>query len=44
MTISRQYLRVLALGASLPFAFFGYNALPVSAATPTCAARPRRWS
>src|SRR6478735_8974516 len=37
MTISRQHLRVLALGASLPFAFFGYNALPVSAATPTCA-------
>src|SRR6476469_1237246 len=37
MTTSRPIKRALALTATLPFAFFGYNVLPVSAATPTCA-------
>ena len=36
MTISRVKLRALALTSTLPFAFFGYQALPVAAATPTC--------
>ena len=36
MSIHRPTKRGLALVAALPFAFFGYNAFPVAAATPTC--------